>query len=139
VASAPPPILVFFDGVCGLCNRFVDFLIAHDRKRQLRYAPLQGARFREILARHPGLAEIDSIVVVENSGPEETVHTFSNASLAALSKLPGLWKAVVLLRLIPRFLRDAVYRLIAENRYRIWGRNDTCRLPGPEERDLFLD
>lgn len=133
-------ITVFFDGVCGFCNRSVNLLMRLDKKRLFRYAPLQGETFKKVLAARPQLAEEDSVVVLHQptDGPAE-VFTKSDAAKFALRRLGGLWGLFgLLLGLVPRFLRDAAYKGIAAVRYRLFGKLEACRLPKPEERELFL-
>jgi len=128
---SPPYTIVFFDGVCGLCNGFVDFLVQHDRTRVLRYAPLQGttaAQF-ERFPRH-----LDSVVVVHG----DRVLVKSDAALTALSRLGGVWRLTAVARVIPRVLRDSVYDLIARNRYRWYGKHEACRIPTADEAAWFL-
>jgi predicted DCC family thiol-disulfide oxidoreductase YuxK len=133
--------IVFFDGVCGLCNRSVDFLIAHDTEHRLRYAPLQGETFSAATRDRPDLRAIDSIIVLhEKPGTDRReFHVRSRAALFALSRLGPPWTWLQRLALlVPQVLSDAVYRCIARVRYRIWGKTDTCRMPTAEERTLFL-
>ncbi len=142
-STVPPrqpgqPPLVVFDGVCNLCNQSVDWLVWLDRKRRLRYTSLQGKTAGEILAKSGPLPENTqnwSMLLWDQQG----IHTRSDAALRTLAHLGGLYTAAHLLRwLIPRFLRDAVYRAIARRRYRWFGQKDSCRVPTPEERALFL-
>lgn len=129
-----PSSIVFFDGVCNLCNGFVDFLVRQDSKHVLRFASLQGKTSRELLG--PGAGEkLASVVFYENG----STSTESAAVIRILSQLGGAWRLLALLRVIPVFLRDPIYRFIARNRYRWFGKRETCRLPSPEERTLFLD
>lgn len=129
--SSLPYTLVFFDGVCGLCNGFVDFLVRHDRARRLRYAPLQGATAAhfERLPRH-----LDSVVVVQG----HRVLVKSDAALTVLARLGGVWRLSAAARVIPRFVRDAVYDLIARHRYGWFGQRGACRVPAPHEARWFL-
>jgi predicted DCC family thiol-disulfide oxidoreductase YuxK len=127
--------VVFFDGVCGLCNRLVDFLIRADRKRALRYSPLQGTTALDHLgARARPEGDYPSMVYWENGETFEK----SEAALKIAAQLGGLWKLAALARLVPKGLRDALYDGVARNRFRWFGRRDTCRLPSPDERQLFL-
>lgn len=129
--TSPPYTIVCFDGVCGLCNGFVDFLVQHDRARVLRYAPLQGAT----AARVEGLPrDLDSVVVVDGG----RVLVKSDAALTALSRLGGVWRLSAVARVIPRALRDRVYDLIARNRYRWFGKHEACRRPTADEAAWFL-
>jgi predicted DCC family thiol-disulfide oxidoreductase YuxK len=124
--------IVFFDGVCGLCNRFVDYMMARDRLALFRFATLQSAIAAERLGA-AALAE-DSIALVDGAH----VYRRSDAVLRAVSRLGGVFAAAQLLRIVPVRLRDAVYDFVAARRYKVFGRSETCRLPSPEERARFL-
>ncbi len=140
--ESPPSrrVVVYFDGVCNLCNHFVDFLIVRDRERRLRYASQQGPGFARIEERHPDLRQVQTVVVVVTEGEREIVYSRSAASLAALAELPGGWRTLAAcLRAVPAPLRDFFYDLIAKNRYALFGKRETCRLPTPEERALFVE
>jgi predicted DCC family thiol-disulfide oxidoreductase YuxK len=126
--------VVFFDGVCNLCNRTIDFLVRHDRKRRFRFAPLQGETAKAMIPEHVATGDYDSFVLVEDG----RVSTRSTAALRLLAGLGGLWTLALGLLVVPAPLRDAVYRLIAQNRYRWFGKRSSCRLPTPEERQLFM-
>ena len=134
--------VVFFDGVCGLCDRLVRFLLPRDRRGVLRFAPLQGDLARQTLRKH-GLdpADLDSVVVVSNwSLPDERAFTRSRAVLLTLDALDGGWRVVAqVAQVVPLPLADAAYRLVARSRYRIFGRFDACQLPKPEWRDRFIE
>lgn len=133
--------IVFFDGYCGLCSHTVDFLIARDHQHALRYSPLQGETAKKYLNDTQRLDLDTAIVIVENSEPGAAPQVFdrSSAVLVALSRIEGAWSLFARTSLlIPRPLRDAVYRLIAKNRFRLFGRRETCRVPSPKERALFL-
>lgn len=131
--------IVLFDGLCGLCDRGVCWLLLHDPQGRLTFAPLQGETAAGLRASHPEIpVEIETLLLVE-SGPEgERIHFRSDAVLAALRALDPPWRWLAGLRWIPRFLRDAVYRAVAAVRFRIWGRRESCRLPLPGEEDRFL-
>lgn len=137
VVVQSPPAIVLFDGVCGLCNWSVDFLIRRDRRGALRFAPLQ-SHVAQTLLRERGLdaAEFSSAVVIDGS----QVYRRSDAALQALWQLGKPWRALALLaRLLPRPGRDALYDWVATNRYRWFGQRLSCRIPTPEERERFLD
>ena len=135
-----PPHLVLFDGVCGLCDRSVQWLLDHDADGRLRFAPLQGPTAKAVLARHPELpAGIDSILFVESDASGELVSYRSRAIFRICRQLPAPWRGLASLRVIPAFLSDLVYRFVARIRYRVWGKRDTCRVPTPEERGRFLE
>ncbi len=132
-----PPRLLLFDGVCGLCDRLVQFLVRVDRKRMLRYAPLQGetaARIRAIYKEIP--EDLDSVVFVDGEPPR--VHLRSRAILGCAKYLGWPWRALTLFRWVPSPIADAIYNRIAQSRYRIFGKHDVCRIPSAEERPLFL-
>lgn len=129
--TSEPPTIVFFDGVCGLCNGFVDFLVQHDHDRRLRYAPLQGTTAAALptLPRH-----LDSVIVMAG----DRVLTKSDAALTVLAQLGWPWRAATIARMVPRTIRDVVYDLIARNRYRWFGKRLSCRVPAPDEATWFL-
>lgn len=126
--------IVFFDGVCSLCNAAVDFLIRHDHRQVLLFAPLQGTSAASHLRHLSPDQPPDTIVFVDRQGRYER----SDAALRIASYLGWPWKALFVLRIVPRPLRDAVYRWIARNRYRWFGQKASCRMPTPEERGRFL-
>ncbi len=126
---------VFFDGVCGFCNVWVDFLMRRDPSSRLRFAPLQGETARTRL--NPADVEnLHSLVFWTSRG----CYRKTSAVVRIGWTLGGVWSVLAtLLWLIPRPLRDLGYALIARNRYRIFGKKETCRLPTPAERARFLD
>ena len=134
--TGPSHPILFFDGVCGLCNRFVDLMLRADSRGRYRYAPLQGETAQRLLGPQDQVQAGDpqSFVFLEKDKRYEQ----SNAVLLALSGLGGTWRLISLLYVFPRPLRDFVYRIVARNRYRWFGRRDECRLPTQEERDRFL-
>ncbi len=157
----PSPILLS-DGVCGLCNRLVRFVLHRDRAGIFRFASLQSVLAGHILARHGADArDLDMVYVVVNYElPEERLLARSDAVIFVLKHLgaaelrpagqPGaavptqagrsLWRLVgFLLQLLPRPLREWGYRLVARHRYRIFGRDDACPLPSEDARSRFLD
>jgi predicted DCC family thiol-disulfide oxidoreductase YuxK len=129
----PEPPILYFDGVCAICNRFVDWLIRRDRGRQIRYAPLQGTTAASRLPAQytAGLAS----VVLEHDG---RITDRSTAALETVAMLGGPWRLVAGLEALPRPLRDAVYDWVARHRYHWFGRRDVCRIPTESERTLFL-
>ena len=140
MAGANP--IVLYDGVCGLCNRSVQFLLNHDKHERFRFASLQSDFAKKVLGRH-GLdpKDLDTVHVVENyDQPGERVLQRSDAILRAGRELGGFWSAASsVARIVPRPLRDLVYRFVATNRYRVFGKYDTCLLPDPNQRSRFLD
>jgi len=127
--------IVFFDGVCNLCNGSVNFLIDRDREKRLRFAPLQGRTFQELRAGRPDLPQLGTIVLHDEKG----LHFKSTAVLRVLRALGGVWRLTGVLFVVPRFLRDVVYDFVARHRYGWFGKSDSCRIPTPELRARFLD
>ncbi len=127
--------IVLFDGVCNLCNRSVQFIIERDPEGRFRFASLQSGLGEELQTRL-GIDSrgIDSILLVEG----DRWYKESDAALRIARGMSGAWRLLWALRFLPRFLRDGAYRLIARNRYRWFGRQETCWLPTPELRGRFL-
>ena len=133
--------LVLYDGVCGLCDRVVQFLLRRDTLDRLRFATLQGelgARYRRPAAADP--EELATLVVVTNwPDPDSPVLTRSRAVLHAVAQLPPPWPAVArVAAVLPPLIADALYTAVARIRYRVFGRFESCPLPPPEWRRKFL-
>lgn len=127
--------IVFFDGVCGLCNHSVDLLLRWDRRAKLRYAPLQGETTRKLLGEMPADAAAWSVRLYDRGVWREQ----SSAALAILWIVGGFVGWISQLGwLVPGPLRDWVYRFVAIRRYRWFGEHASCRIPKPEERARFL-
>lgn len=133
--------IVFYDGVCGLCNRLVQFLLRRDKNDRLRFASLQSEFAAKVLSRHGAdPKDLDTLYVVQDfDEPTERLLLRSDAILYAARTLGSFWKIAGLGKIIPRPLRDLVYRLVARNRYRVFGKYETCMLPEPRHRNKFLD
>jgi len=127
--------IIFFDGVCGLCNGFVIFILQCDRKKHFRYSPLQGETAKKYLPAQ-AIESLDSIIYLTRAGE---ILSASDAVIAILTALGGGWKLMSLFKVIPRPIRDFVYGLVAKYRYRIFGKRDQCFVPLGEERLLFLE
>jgi predicted DCC family thiol-disulfide oxidoreductase YuxK len=139
--TAANPIILY-DGVCGLCNRLVQFLLKHDKQGRLRFAALQSDFADKVLRRHGiDAKDLDTVQVIENyDQPNERVLQRSDAILRAGRELGGFWGASsTVARVVPRALRDLVYRFVATNRYRVFGKYDSCMLPDANQRSRFLD
>jgi predicted DCC family thiol-disulfide oxidoreductase YuxK len=139
--DAAGPILLY-DGVCGLCNRLVQFSLPRDVNRRLRFAALQSDFAARILSRHAiNPLDLDTVYFVEACGqPAERLLVRSDAIISVLRQIGGGWSvAAVLLRVLPRWFREWGYKIIARNRYRIFGRSDSCLLPEKKYQDRFLD
>lgn len=134
-----PQNIVLFDGVCALCNHSIDYLIKLDKKLKFKYAPLQGETAKAIFNRHTIQGDaLKSIIFVKKSDDGEQVFNRSDAVLESLITIGGFWNIAAIFKIIPRFIRDAIYDFVARNRYKWFGKYETCRLPTPEERELFL-
>jgi predicted DCC family thiol-disulfide oxidoreductase YuxK len=127
------PIL-FFDGVCGLCNAAVDAILAADRRGEIRFAPIQGETAKRLLPPLPEDPLEWTLLYLDERG----LHRYSDAAIEVSRRIGGFYAIAGLLRIVPRPLRDPVYRWIARNRYGWFGKRDSCRVPGPAERARFL-
>jgi predicted DCC family thiol-disulfide oxidoreductase YuxK len=127
--------ILFYDGHCALCQFWVQFLLQRDFKDRFRFASLQSAIAQKAGVTADGDLAPDTVVLQY----ADRTYTHSDAALLALQLLGGLWRIVVVLRWIPRPIRDAVYRWIARYRYAWWGRKDTCYMPQPQWRHKFLE
>ena len=130
--------IVFFDGICGLCSRTVDFVLREDRQGIFLYSPLQGETFRRIALDHPETLNANSMFVLRSNLGNDLLLQRSAAFLYILDNLPKYRWLARIGYLVPGPIRDACYRLIAATRYSIWGKRDSCRLPTAEERLRFL-
>lgn len=131
--ESPKPI-IFFDGVCGLCNSFIDIVMRLDRSQQFMFSPLQGETAKKLLT--PEMTQdLDSVVLYDDG----KLYTKSDAVLEIFNKLGGFLQLWMFTKIIPKNLRDHVYDLVAEQRYKIFGKRDACRIPTPDERKRFLD
>jgi predicted DCC family thiol-disulfide oxidoreductase YuxK len=130
--NSPPVIL--FDGVCNLCNHSVQFIIRHDHRSQFHFAALQsGFGMAQLL--HFGIEQgmLNTVILIHHG----KAYQKSNAALEIAKKLSGLWPALYIFKLVPRFMRDGMYDLIAKNRYKLFGRLDECMIPTPELKSRF--
>ena len=132
--------VILYDGVCGLCDRSVRFVLRHDQRGFFRFAALQGHFAAKALAHHgKDAAQLEAMCVIagEKSRPEELLCK-SDAAIFVLRQLNWPWKAAVLLKIVPRGLRDRVYDWIARRRYRIFGKVAQCAIPSAAERERFI-
>jgi predicted DCC family thiol-disulfide oxidoreductase YuxK len=128
--------VILFDGICNFCNRMLHFIIRNDRKDIFRFATLQSGSGRALLKKYNiNWQENDSVVLIENG----KAYQHSAATLRIYKKFPWYWKWTQLGWIFPRFIRDAVYNLIAKNRYKWFGKKEECMVPTPELRKKFLD
>lgn len=127
--------VIFFDGLCALCNGIVDFVMRRDKARRYRYATLQSPLGQQVLQALalPG-DRLETFILVENG----RAYVKSTAALRILRNLPGLWPLLYAFILAPRSWRDAIYGYVGKRRYRWFGHRAVCRTPSPKERGLFL-
>jgi predicted DCC family thiol-disulfide oxidoreductase YuxK len=139
--SSSNPIILY-DGVCALCNRLVQFVLRHDSRGRFRFASLQSDFAAQILRRHGASPDdLDTMYLVIDLGlPKERIVSRSDAAIAVLRELGGGWAALgVALRALPLWLRNWGYNLVARNRYRTFGKYDSCPIPSVTDRHKFLD
>ena len=133
--NAPAHPIVLFDGVCHFCTASVQFIIKRDPSGQFQFASQQSNAGRALLAK-AGLPEtMDTFVLVES----DHTYTRSTAALKVAAKLSGAWWLCGIFWIVPRFVRDACYSVVARNRYRWFGKHESCWVPTPEIRARFLD
>ena len=130
--------IVLFDGVCNLCTNTVQFIIKRDKKDIFRFASLQSEIGKQLLdERHIDATTNNSIVVIE---PQVAYYVKSSAAIEIAKELGGLWPALqVFSYILPEGVRDATYQFIANNRYKWFGKKDSCMIPTPALKSKFLD
>lgn len=126
--------LILFDGYCNLCNGAVQFIIKRDQEEHFRFSSLSWLPAQKLIEQHPEYADVDSILLYEKG----KLYQKSTAALKIAGRLKGLWPAMKVFFIIPRFLRDPIYDFIAKNRYRWFGKKDTCMMPDKKIGHLFL-
>lgn len=127
--------LVLFDGVCNLCNGAVLFIIKRDKKKKFLFASLQSPIAKQKLADRNSSSNLETIVLLSGN----SCYQRSDAALEIARQLSGLWPALYVFKIVPRFIRDAVYDWIAHNRYRFFGKKDACMIPTPDLKSRFID
>lgn len=128
--------IIFFDGVCGLCNGFVDFLIRKDKKHVFKFCSLQSEFAKKLLIKHKfDASELNTVVLLADN----EIFIKSNAVLRIFKKLPFQYAVFYyVLFWIPQFFRDWVYDFVAKYRYKLFGKKETCRIPNSAEIERFL-
>lgn len=127
--------LIVFDGVCVLCAAWLRFVIKHDTCREFRFSTIQSPAGRCLLANH-GLDPNDPVsflLLIDGQTYDAT-----NAVIRVVSEFGGFWRTIKILYVVPRPIRDWLYGVIARHRYRLFGRHETCIVPGPEIQDRFI-
>jgi len=127
--------IILFDGVCNLCNRSVQFILRRDKKNQFVFGSLQGQTGRELLTEfNMPVTALHTFVLVENG----KVYLRSTAALRVLRYLGGGWQLFYAFMVVPRFVRDGIYNLISRNRYKWFGKNESCMIPDTKWEPRFL-
>ena len=127
--------IVFFDGVCNLCNSSVQFIIRREGTDTFRFAALQSDVVQELLPAKYREQGLQSLILLEDA----KVYTKSSAVLRISRRLSGLWPLFSVFIFVPKFLRDFMYDLIARNRYRWFGKTEQCMVPNPHLKSKFID
>jgi predicted DCC family thiol-disulfide oxidoreductase YuxK len=133
--------VVLYDGVCGLCNGLNQFLLKRDRHDRFRFASLQSEFAAALLKKHDvNSIDLDTVYVVDNYGQaNERLLSRSDAVLHVLRQIGGIWNLFRLGSTIPKSLRDALYNLVVQNRYRMFGKYEVCLMPEERFKHKFLD
>lgn len=133
--------MLLYDGVCGFCNRSVQFILKHDKRGTLKFTALQNATGRQMLSRYPELHGVDSLVFVEDGDDArgERVFVRSTGALKVAAYLGGFWRVFLIGYLLPRPIRDFFYDRFARYRYRLFGKAESCMVPPPQARSRFLE
>ena len=127
--------VILFDGVCNLCNGFVQFIIKRDPQAQIKFAALQSDAAKELLfAYNIDVKDLKTVIFIANN----KVYTHSDAALQIAKYLGGAWPLARVLLIVPKFIRNGIYRFIAKNRYRWFGKSEQCVLPNPKLKNRFL-
>lgn len=126
-------MIILFDGVCNLCTWSVQFIIKRDPKEQFSFASLQSDVGKSLLEKHH-LSDVNSVVLIKKN----KCYLESNAALEICSHLSNGWKLLTILKIIPSFIRNPLYRYIARNRYKWFGKQESCMLPTEEMKKRFL-
>ncbi|MBT2581494.1 thiol-disulfide oxidoreductase DCC family protein [Planococcus sp. ISL-109] len=127
--------IILFDGDCNFCDSSVQFIINHDPAGYFQFASLQSDIGQEFSEKHNVPADVDSLVLIQDG----EAYVKSQGALMISHHLTGLWKLAYYLQPFPRAIRDAAYDVIAKNRYKVFGKLDSCMLPPPHIRKRFLD
>lgn len=129
-------MVILFDGVCNMCNSFVQFVIKRDKNKLFQFASLQSEYGKGLLKHfHLDTREYDTMLLYDG----QKVLTRSDAVLAVTSRLKGIWKWSSFCKMVPGFLRNGIYTMLAKRRYKLFGKRETCMVPTPELKSRFLD
>ena len=133
--------IFLFDGVCGLCSKFVQFVLPKDQENKFQFASLQSSFATELLKRYNiNPKDLNSFYVVADYDlPSQRVLSKSDAAAFVLSNLDGPWSMLSLIKHLPKALRNWGYDLVAKNRYQIFGKKDSCQLPSESTKGRFIE
>jgi predicted DCC family thiol-disulfide oxidoreductase YuxK len=133
--------IVLYDGVCGLCNRFIQLILRYDHTHKYMFASLQSDFAFRILSKYgANPRDLNSIYVIANYGlATETVLSKAKAAIFIFTNLGGIWRLLGLLNLVPEVLLDAGYNLVAANRYKLFGKYDSCLMPNVQVQERFIE
>lgn len=127
--------LILFDGVCNFCNASINFVIDHDPEKHFKFAALQSEIGQEILMKFDlNTKDFDSVILLKDN----TLYQKSEAALEITKHLSGVWKYLSIFRILPASFLNFFYDIVAKNRYKIFGKTDSCRMPTPELKERFL-
>lgn len=131
----PTKTIIIFDGVCNFCNGAVNFIIKRDCKALFKFVPLQSEIAQELMLKHQ-VQELgsDTFILIKNG----QCFVRTNAALEVAKELDGIWFLFGIFKLVPVFIRDYFYNLLAKNRYKLFGKQEYCMVPNKEIRDRFL-
>lgn len=129
--------IIFFDGVCNMCNSSVQYVMRHDSKNVFKFAPLQGSLANKLLRTHNiNASDLNSIVYYD---PVNGVYEYSDAAIKIAGQLDGLIALLKYFWWIPKFIRDPFYKIIAKNRYKWFGKKEECMIPTPAMKSKFIE
>jgi predicted DCC family thiol-disulfide oxidoreductase YuxK len=127
--------VVLFDGVCNLCSGSVKFILKRDRDGYFSFASLQSVTGQQLLKKYGLPSDLNSFVLIEN----EKAYVKSSAALKVCWHLKGMWRILSIFRIIPPFIRNVFYDILAKNRYNWFGKTESCMLPSQEWKNRFLE
>jgi len=127
--------VVFYDGVCNLCNSTVQFILKRDKKKSYFFSQIGGETYQKLLEKHPKFRTVDSILFYH----KKKLYAKSSAALYIIIGLGGIWKLLSVFWLIPLPIRDFIYDRVAASRYKVFGKTDSCMVPESGILDRFID
>lgn len=128
--------VILFDGVCNLCNSSVNWIIDHDTKNVFRFASLQSPYGNSVVQKFSLRNDyMDTVILLD----DDKIYTRSDAVLRIAVLLGGIWKLLAVFFILPKWFRDLFYNLIAKNRYKWFGKKESCRIPTPELKEKFIE